>query len=238
MPTESQFISNQSPDFVNWTDDVGYQGPNWSDYIRAGSYDILFAGSFTAQVLLTLVYARSWANPPAGHRYVFPVEPELTSGTGTPITSLVNPRILNVSGGMIDGGTWELGSRVTVYWEGDNGQRAYRDYVVKAWDTSVIKSKIPAWLQRISSLLESAVSNFVPTPVATQTVFDVLQQSTINKLGYFAPGGTTQRRGLSPSDTTNTNGSGNGNGNGNGDTGLAKFIPWIIGGIVLFGGVL
>lgn len=236
MPTESQFLSNQSLDYVNWTDDVGYQGANWSDYIRAGSYDILFAGSFTAQVLLTLVYARSWANPPAGHRYVFPVEPELTSGTGTPITSLVNPRILNVSGGMIDGGTWELGSRVTVFWEGDNGQRAYRDYVVKAWNTSVIKSRYPAWLQRISSKLASAVSNF--TPGGTQTVFNFLQQSTLNQLGYFAPGGTTQRPGLLPSAATNPIGSGNGNGNGNGDTGLAKFIPWIIGGIVLFGGVL
>ena len=231
MPTESQFISNQSLDYTNWSDDIQYEGSFWSDYIRRGSYDSLYAGSFELQVLLVFAYARSWALPPTGHLYTFPIEPSLPADN-----PLVNPRILNIASGMIDGGTWEIGSVVRVFWEGDNNMRAFRDYRVKQWNTAVLKSRHPAWIQRISNYLASAVAGFTPT--ATSIVFDVLQSSTIAQMGYWDEGGITTRAVTLSTDATNPIGSGNGNGNGNGDTGLAKFIPWIIGGIVLFGGVL
>ena len=114
--------------------------------------------------------------------------------------------------------------------------RAFRDYRVKQWNTAVLKSRHPAWIQRISNYLASAVAGFTPT--ATSIVFDVLQSSTIAQMGYWDAGGITTRAVTLSTDGTNPIGSGTGNGNGNGDTGLAKFIPWIIGGIVLFGGVL
>ena len=230
MPTQSQFVSNQSPDYTNWTDDEQYEGPNWSDYIRQGSYDSLFSGSFELQVLTAVAFARSWAFPPAGHLYVFPIEPSLPANN-----PLVNPRILNIASGMIDGGTWEIGSVVRVFWEGDNNMRAFRDYRVKQWNTAAVKSRYPAWIQRISNYVASAVAGFTPT--ATSTVFDFLQSSTIAQLGYFDAGGITNRPVTLSSGSTINPDAPPANG-GSGDSGLAKFIPWIIGGIVLLGGVL
>ena len=185
-------------------------------------------------MLLVFAYARSWALPPTGHLYTFPIEPSLPADN-----PLVNPRILNIASGMIDGGTWEIGSVVRVFSSGDNNMRAFRDYRVKQWNTAVLKSRHPAWIQRISNYLASAVAGFTPT--ATSIVFDVLQSSTIAQMGYWDAGGITTRAVTLSTDSQVINPNAppaNGVSGGSGDSGLAKFLPWIIGGVVLLSGVL
>jgi hypothetical protein len=182
MPTEEQFTkSHIERDPSGWTTDPLYRGYAWDDYIMEGGYDTLWSGDFEQQILEAVLYARSWSRPPTDHLFVFPVRLDPPAG-------LPGATVLNMHQQFIDGGTWELGSKVRVFFAGTDGRRAYRDYNVKRFRLSMLSaddSIMGELAERLTTLVDAT------TPEAIEDIFEYLQSTTVNKLGVMQPGNTT-----------------------------------------------
>lgn len=183
MPTEDLFRGQAPtvPGEIAWHEDSQYRGFSWEDYILEGGYDSLWDGDYGQQIMQAVLYARSWSRPPNNHLFTFPVRI-------VPPAGLPGATILNFGANFIDGGTWQLGSKIRVVWQGTDGRRAFRDYNVKRFRLSLIQSEQESFdelIDRVKAIVQAT------TPETVENVFEFLQNTTINKLGVIQPGNTT-----------------------------------------------
>ena len=224
MPTEEIFETSR-PGFkaeikedIPWNQDSLYRGFSWEDYILEGGYDTLWDGDYGQQIMQNVLYARSFSKPPINHLFTFPVKI-------VPPETLPGATILNINSNFIDGGTWLLGSKIRVVWEGTDGRRAYRDYNVKRFQLSMVQSD-PGAFEELFEYVSSIVQAITPDEI--QNVFELLQSSTLNKLGIIQPGNTII---YTPSlDEPDRSGYlGRGRGSNNRNTPQSKSaIPWLL----------
>ena len=232
---QSQQAESNVETAIPWDGDNQYRGISWDDYILEGGYESLWSGDYNNQILETILYARSFSSPPTGFRFTFPVNID-------PPQSLPGATILNWHQNHIDGGTWELGSKIRIVWQGlpedgyPFGRRAYRDYNVKQFKLNMLNvgasgSVTGNLLNRLQNIVQSVTPDFVGD------LFDYFQDYMVGKIAVIQPGATNiyvpsaiatkESAEQSTREAYMGSASGGSNNGNNGNNGKKSLLPWI-----------
>ena len=140
------------------------------------------------------------------------------------------------------GGTWELGSKIRIVWQGlpedgyPFGRRAYRDYNVKQFKLNMLNvgasgSVTGNLLNRLQNIVQSVTPDFVGD------LFDYFQDYMVGKIAVIQPGATNiyvpsaiatkESAEQSTREAYMGSASGGSNNGNNGNNGKKSLLPWI-----------
>ena len=214
-PTGGPITGSRGPDIgdpIPWGPDDGwFLGGDWEDYITRGGYltgttanfpvELSREKSETAQVILTFLYARSWADPKAGYLFALPGASAMAlAGLGQTVPETLTHR---ETSHMIPAGEWQKNSRVRMIWDEyiDRDElpdgpgyeagiwRHSMDWYLEEFNIGAIKAQLPS----LAVALADALAGLIPGNQSQDILAD-LQTKVMKKMGYWRPGSLIRRR--------------------------------------------